>query len=190
MYRSIRAAAAVLILALVPGGLAACSPKAEATAPTSSPAATVTAVSADGAETFVRSLYSTETGGTGTGDDTTPWSARTAALIAESEAVTADGDQGYFDADPICACQDDGGMMLRSVTVTSTGPETAEAVVVMQWTLAQPVSSVRQTFDLVREGGAWKIDDIQRDQSLEFPQAPLVQDINRYISETRAGNAA
>ena len=60
----------------------------------------------------------------------------------------------------------------------------------MQWTLAQPVSSVRQTFDLVREGGAWKIDDIQRDQSLEFPQAPLVQDINRYISETRAGNAA
>lgn len=189
MRRSIRAAAAVLTLALAPGGLAACSPKAEATAPTSSPAATVPAASADGAEAFVRSLYSTETGGTGTSDDTRPWSARTAALIAESETLTAEGDQGYFDADPFCACQDDGGMMLRSVAVTSTGPETANAAVVMEWTLSQPIGTIRQTFNLVREGGAWKIDDIQRDQSLEFPQAPIVQDINRYIAETRAANA-
>ena len=179
----------VLVLTAAALALAACSPKAEATAADTT-AASATTPAAEGAEAFVRSLYSTGNGGTSSKEeDTSPWSTRTAALIAASESVTAEGDMGYFESDPICACQDDSGMMLRSVSVTSTGPDKADAAVVMEWTMAQPVDTVRQTFNLVREGGAWKIDDIQRDQSLAFAQAPLVEDITRWTAETRAASA-
>lgn len=117
------------------------------------------------------------------------WSARTSALIAETEALGNAGEYAYFEADPVCACQDDGGMMLRNVTVTPTGPDRADATVLMEWTMAEPVSTVRQTFNLVRESDGWKIDDIQRDQSGEFPQPPLVQDMTRWIAEARAEKA-
>jgi hypothetical protein len=149
-------------------------------------------------EAFVRSLYTTEQGGTGVRTETTPaategstaiWSARTAALVAESETLAEPGEYAYFEADPICDCQDDGGMMLKSVTVTSTGANRADATVVLEWTSAEPVERRTQTFRLVDEGGDWKIDDIVRDQTGEYPQAPLVEAMTRWIAETRAAKA-
>lgn len=153
------------------------------------------------AEAFVRSLYAVEQGGTDTtreeleasetseASEGWAWSARMAALVAESEALGNPGEYAYFEANPICACQDDGGMELRNVTVTPRDADHADAAVVMVWTMAQPVETIRQTFNLVRENGQWKIDDIQRDQSRAFPQPPLVQDISRWIAERRAENA-
>ena len=158
---------------------------------------------AEGAEAFVRSLYLDEQGGTAVrNEDPTAaeleaeanepliWSERTGALIAETEALGNPGEYAYFEANPICGCQDDGGMMLRRVTVTPTGADTADATVVLEWTMADPVDTQTQTFNLVREGGAWKIDDIQRDQLGEYAQPPLVQDMERWIAETRAENAS
>lgn len=181
---------------LTPLGLAACN-RDEPAAPAA--AAPAVAASVDpAAEAFVRSLYAVEQGGTGaTGEESeaseaseaSEWSARTAALVAESEALGNPGEYAYFEANPICACQDDGGMELRNVTVTSRDSDHADAAVVMVWTMAQPVSTIRQTFNLVRENGQWKIDDIQRDQSQEVPQPPLVQDISSWIAERRAEKA-
>lgn len=186
MTRTLMLSAALLTLA-------ACSPGQNAEEAAERPAVEATE-STQSPEAFVRSLHLTEQGGTGviqenaSADDasTELWSARTSALIRRTEELGNPGEYAYFEADPICACQDDGGMMLRSVVVTPTGANTADATVVLEWTLAQPVETVRQTFNLVREDGAWKIDDIQRDQSREFPQPPLVQDMTRWVAEREA----
>ncbi len=147
------------------------------------------------AEAFVRSLYLVEQGGTASRveegqpparDVASMWSARTAALIAESEALGNPGEYAYFEADPVCDCQDDGGMMLTSVAVTPRGADRADAAVVMTWTMAQPPEVKRQTLILVKEGDGWRIDDIQRAQTGEFPRPRLVQDITRWIAETKA----
>jgi|GEM_PF-1654355 len=174
--------------------LAACTqPEDKAEAP-----ATAAAAVAQTPEAFVRSLYSSEAGGTFTRNEDpnapeveTPsdWSARTAALIAETEALGNPGEYAYFEANPICDCQDDGGMVLTSVTPGTVSGDRADVTVVMTWTMAQPVETRTQTYNLVKEGGAWKIDDIQRDQTTEFPQPPLVQDMTRWITETRAEKA-
>lgn len=175
---------AVAVTALV---LAGCGQgEVEAAAET---AAAATPAVDPAAEAFVRSLYAVEQGGTGGTSETSEWSARTAALVAESEALGNPGEYAYFEANPICDCQDDGGMELRNVTVTPRDADHADAAVVMVWTMAQPVETIRQTFNLIRENGQWKIDDIQRDQSREFPKAPLVQDISSWIAERRAEKA-
>ncbi len=189
MRTAMMAAAGVAVLAL-----AGCSPSEEAAA---SPAAEAVA-QAQTPEAFVRSLYLTTAGGTtppnedlmvGAVETPAIWSARTDALIGETEALGEPGEYAYFEADPICDCQDDGGMMLRSVTVTPTGANRADATVVMEWTGGEPVERKTQTFRLVNEGGAWKIDDIVPDQTGEFPQSPLVEAMTRWIAETKAAKA-
>lgn len=192
MIRTLHAGLALAALALV---LAACTPPGQTKE--AAPAAAATADRTP--EAFVRSFYLTEQGGTDVRnedpdapevEEPSIWSARTAALIAETEALGNPGEYAYFEANPICACQDDGGMMLRTVTVTPIGADRADATVLLEWTMAEPVSTVRQTFNLVREGEGWKIDDIQRDETQEFPQPPLVHDMTRWIAERRAENAA
>ncbi|MFC5343124.1 DUF3828 domain-containing protein [Brevundimonas staleyi] len=182
-------AAGVAVLAL-----AGCSASEEAA---ESPAVEMTE-HAQTPDAFVRSLYSVEAGGTKVPNEDltvgaveTPgiWSARTDALIGETEALGEPGEYAYFEADPICDCQDDGGMVLKSVTVTPTGANRADATVVLEWAGAQPVERKTQTFRLVNEGGAWKIDDIVRDQTGAYPQAPLVEAMTRWIAETRAAKA-
>ena len=174
----------ILVAASLAAALAACGAEPAGSQPAADePAASVDAT----AEAFVRSLYTAEQGGTGPqADAARMWSARTAALVAGSEALGNPGEYAYFEADPICDCQDDGGMVLTSVAVTPRGADRADAAVVMTWTMAQPPEVKRQTLNLVREGDGWRIDDIQRDQTGEFPQPPLVQDITRWIAETKA----
>src|SRR5688500_15947828 len=111
----------VLIAALL-AGLAACSsPEATAT----EPAGAAAPASTQSAEAFVRALYGEgemPDGPAEASEEGTIWSARTQALLAESERLTPEGYVGFFEADPICDCQD-GTPVLQSATATSTGPE-------------------------------------------------------------------
>lgn len=187
------------ILMMTAAGLAltACSPPADKVDP--APATAAAAQTTLTPEAFVRSLYSAEAGGSAApasaadaAEAEAPeiWSARTAALIAETEALGNPGEYAYFEANPICDCQDDGGMVLTSVTPGTVSGDRADVTVLMTWTMAEPVETRTQTYRLVNEGGAWKIDDILRDQTTEFPQPPLVQDMTRWIAERQAENAA
>jgi len=182
-----------LIMTAAALALAACTQPAE-----KAEAPATTAATEQTPEAFVRSLYSSEAGGTFVRNEDpdapeveapSDWSARTAALIAETEALGNPGEYAYFESNPICDCQDDGGMVLTSVTPGTVTADRADVTVVMTWTMAQPVDTRTQTYKLVKEGGAWKIDDIQRDQTTEFPQPPLVQDMTRWIAEARAEKA-
>lgn len=181
------AATGVAVLAL-----GACSQPADKAEASESPAAATAQAAESAPEAFVRSLYSVEQGGTAVRGENPPdappslWSARTAALIAQTEALTNEDEYGYFEADPICDCQDDTGMVLKSVTVTPTEANRADATVVLEWTGGEPVERKTQTFKLVNEGGAWKIDDIVHDQTGEYPPLRLVEAMTRWIAETRA----
>ena len=158
----------VLIAALL-AGLAACSsPEATATEP----------ASAQSAETFVRALY---------GEGETIWSARTQALLTESDRLTPQGYMGFFEADPICDCQD-GTPVLQSATATSTGPGRADVAVVQGF--AEPGNAVhRKTYNLVREGGEWRIDDQHYETVASFPQEPMVQRLEAWIAEAKKPGA-
>lgn len=190
----------ILVAASLAAVLAGCGAEPAGSQPAASATATAPVAPVDAtAEAFVRSLYAVDQGGTArrVEDGAVPprvggamWSARTAALIAESEALGTPGEYAYFEADPVCDCQDDGGMVLTSVAMTPRGADRADATVVLTWTMARPAEVKRQTFNLVQEAGGWRIDDIQRDQSGSFPQPPLVQDITRWIAETKATPAA
>ena len=155
----------VLIAALL-AGLAACSsPEATATEP----------ASAQSAEAFVRGLY---------GEGETIWSARTQALLTESDRLTPQGYMGFFEADPICDCQD-GTPVLQSASATMTGPDSADVAVVQGF--AEPGAAVhRKTYNLVREGGQWRIDDQHYDSMGDFPYEPMLQRLNAWIAEAEA----
>ncbi len=158
--------------------LAGCSPSDEP-AKAAEATAAQPAQETQAAEAFVRSLY-------GPGDRPAEiWSARTAALLAESERLTAEGDMGFFEADPICDCQD-GTPVLQSATATSTGPDRADVAVVQGF--AEPGNAVHhKTYNLVLENGQWRIDDQHYGQMGEFPYEPMVQRLNAWIAEAKAG---
>lgn len=109
-----------------------------------------------GAEAFVRALfdaYNDTSGSTGPGN---PWSAGTQALLdADSEAAQG---VGYLEADPICDCQDWDRLRVTSLAVASTGADSADAVVA--FVMGDDGKTTHETLKLVREGGAWKVDDI------------------------------
>ena len=161
-------------------GLAACSQGETGEAPET---ASASATTAEGAETFVRSLYSegdTRPGASGRPSERPVWSARTQALLAESDRLTHEGDVGFFDADPFCDCQD-GTPVLQSATATSTGPDSADVAVVQSFA-EEGFEVHRKTYNLVREGGEWRVDD-QHYESVGFPYEPMVQRLEAWIAE-------
>ncbi|WP_269513874.1 DUF3828 domain-containing protein [Brevundimonas subvibrioides] len=109
-----------------------------------------------GAEAFVRALfaaYGDTPGSTGPED---PWSAGTQALLdADGEEA---GGIGYLEADPICDCQDWDRLRVTSLAVASTGADSADAVVA--FAMGDDGKITHETLKLVREGKAWKVDDI------------------------------
>ena len=164
--------------------VAACSPDAPAT---EAPETEVAAPDARSAEAFVRSLYEggDRAGGeSGRCEEQAIWSARTAALLAESVRLTPEDEVGFFEADPICDCQD-GTPVLQSASATMTGPDSADVAVVQGF--AEPGAAVhRKTYNLVREGGQWRIDDQQYDSMGDFPYEPMLQRLNAWIAEAEA----
>ena len=167
-----------LLLGVAVLALAACSPgdRSEAAAATAA-----TAAADQTSEAYVRELYGP--GDLPEGGENALFSARTRALIEEAEQLTPEGYVGFFEAQPICDCQD-GTPVLDSVTPVSTGPDSADVAVVQSF--AEPGNAIhRKTYRLVREGGEWKIDDMTYQDMGEFPQDPLVQRLNAWIAEIK-----
>jgi hypothetical protein len=80
------------------------------------------------------------------------------SLIAafREDARLANGEVGYVDGDPVCQCQDDSGLKSQVQSVTMTGPDTADAVVALQY----PDQTLALTLHLVPVTGAWRIHDL------------------------------
>lgn len=175
-----------VLIAAAALAVAACSPAPAEPEMIEAPAAATTAT----AEAFVRSLYEegdTRPGASGRVEERPIWSARTQALIAESDRLTPEGFIGFFEADPICDCQD-GTPVLQSATATSTGPDRADVAVVQGFAEAgNPVH--RKTYNLVREDGQWRIDDQHYKSMGEFPQEPMLQRLTVWIAGAKAPGA-
>ena len=69
-----------------------------------------------------------------------------------------------FNVDPLCNCQDPAGLTIRDLTVTETGPDSADAAI----TTLQGDAQVSQVLKLVREEGSWRIDNITREGDPAF----------------------
>jgi hypothetical protein len=180
---------ALLTLAIVCLCLAACDRGATETAKAEAPPpSTAPALGEDtaGAEAFVRTLFAAYSHG-GPEDH---WSAATEALMdAEEEALG--GMIGYLDADPICSCQDFWGFRITSLVVTATGTDGADAAVtfvaVNSTHAVNSTQSTAENLKLVRENGAWKVDDIVYGEGhSSFGQPPLKQGLAASIAELRA----
>lgn len=175
-----------VLIAAVALAVAACSPAPAEPEMTEAPAAATAAT----AEAFVRSLYEegdTRPGASGRVEERPIWSARTQALIAESDRLTPEGFIGFFEANPICDCQD-GTPVLQSVTATSTGPDRVDAAVVQGF--AEAGNAVhRKTYNLVREDGQWRIDDQHYESMGEFPYEPMLQRLTVWIAGAKAPGA-
>lgn len=174
---------ALLTLAMVCLCLAACDRGATETAKAEAPPpSTAPALGEDtaGAEAFVRTLFAAYSHG-GPEDH---WSAATEALMdAEEEALG--GMIGYLDADPICSCQDFWGFRVTSLVVTATGTDGADAAVT--FVAVNRTQSIAENMKLVRENGAWKVDDIVYGEGhSNFGQPPLKQGLAASIAELRA----
>lgn len=81
---------------------------------------------------------------------------RLLALIRDDKAATPPGDEGALDWDPICDCQDDGGMKVERVEIGEAAPDRALATV----TLRFPAETMTVKLDLVSQRGQWRVADI------------------------------
>ncbi|CAN5313602.1 hypothetical protein BH10PSE1_BH10PSE1_00240 [soil metagenome] len=170
----------------LPLALIGCDKGETAPAPVAAPPITAQA-NDPAAEAFVRSLYANQA--TADIDAKAPiWSGRTAALLAQTESVTEEGDQGFFEANPICDCQD-GEARILDLTTTMHGADSADVLVAYDYGGAE-ARLWHKTYKLVRENGQWKIDDIDRDQTVEYPEKPLVESLNAWLVEARAQPSA
>lgn len=161
-------------------GLAACQPGGDQTAQAGAPEQAT--ADAGGAEAFVRSIYAAS-------PDPMPggglWSARTNAQLVEIDRLTKEGDLGFFEADPICDCQD-GTPVLQEVRATATGPDSADVAVVQGFSDMEGTVH-RKTYKLVREGGSWRIDDMTyQDIGLDMAVPTFQQQLAEWLESARA----
>ncbi|MFN3669306.1 MAG: DUF3828 domain-containing protein [Brevundimonas sp.] len=148
--------------------LAACSPSGDAAVePADAPAAlppgrpAIYEAARVGPEEFVRALYAVyATSGASMGEPPAPgqdpiYDRMLNAMIGADFAQAA-GEVPTLNYDPICDCQDSESFALQSVSVTSSGPQAAEAAVVF----VNMGETRQQTLKLVREGPMWKVADV------------------------------
>ena len=82
------------------------------------------------------------------------------ALIREDRRL-AKGEVGAIDSDPLCQCQDDGGMKVEIGPAKPVGSTSATAAVVLRFGAASPPDIQRVEFSLVAVNGQWRIHDIK-----------------------------
>lgn len=186
IHSSALAAIAALGLTVAACGQDAAPPEVDTAAAAEAPAQ---GADVAGAETFVRALfaaYGDTPGSTGPEDQ---WSAATEALL-EADGEAAQG-VGYLGADPICDCQDWVNLRLNSVAVVSTGPDSADAAVVFVNGEGQGGTPKAETLKLVRENGAWKVDDIVYGEGHSLAgEPPLKQGIAASTAALKAEGGA
>lgn len=73
------------------------------------------------------------------------------------DSKLAHGEVGYLDGDPICQCQDSGGMHPSITGVTQQGRDKATVRVAIGWEGEKARSA---TFKLVRATSGWRIADV------------------------------
>ena len=98
---------------------------------------------------------------------------RLIAAIHE-DARLAHGEVGYVDGDPICQCQDPGGLHAKVTRVTLQGPSKAKAEVIVDFTDS---TARRVRFSLIRTAAGWRIADVASGDERSFLRA--VEDSNR-----------
>lgn len=168
--------------------LAGCQPSDRAEEGAESPAVEQSE-QAQSPEAFVRALFASYSDGAGSTGPQDQWSAATQALLdADSEAAQG---VGYMGADPICDCQDWQNLQLTSVTVTPTGADAADAAVVFVNGAGMGGKPVAETLKLVREDGAWKVDDIVYGQGHSLAgEPPLKQGVAASTAALKAEGGA
>lgn len=87
------------------------------------------------------------------------FTARTSGLWSRAEAATPKGDAGPMEFDPVTASQDP-SLERATVRVETSGPDRATVAATLVGPGYKPPGNVVR-YDLVREGGAWRIDDIR-----------------------------
>jgi hypothetical protein len=79
-------------------------------------------------------------------------------LVRHDQLRAGPGNVGNLDYDPICVCQDNGGMKLASLQVIKTGATTATASVTL--TFPEPLTLHAKLLLLWTLAG-WRVDDVQ-----------------------------
>jgi hypothetical protein len=82
------------------------------------------------------------------------------ALIREDARLTPQGDVGAIDGDPICDCQDSGGMRVKIGLVRPTSASHAVAHIDLRFADASPPETRRLELDLVDVQGHWRVYDV------------------------------
>jgi hypothetical protein len=82
------------------------------------------------------------------------------ALVLRDQRRAGPGNVGNLDIDPICICQDNGGMKLERLDVVKTGSRTATATVLLSF--PEPRSIRAQLFLLWTPNG-WRVDEVKAD---------------------------
>jgi hypothetical protein len=165
------AACALALVACSPGEEAAPAESASAVTSTSATLpppgggpvtrAMIYAAAAQGPEPFVRAIFAQYVNGGPAelppppGQD--PLFSRTMNALIGEDARAANGEVGTLEVDPFCQCQDQDGFVLDSMAVAQGDADTATASVVFTNMGNQQTA----TLDLVREGGNWKVDDVE-----------------------------
>lgn len=80
-------------------------------------------------------------------------------LIAEDQKL-ARGEVGALDGDPLCDCQDDGGMTFTVGAAKMDGPDGAVVEVVRRDPDAKPPEVERLQMVLRQANGVWRIHDV------------------------------
>ena len=80
--------------------------------------------------------------------------------LLDDDRRLAQGEVGSLDGDPLCDCQDDGGMRFTLRSVRAAGANAATAIVIRHATPGDEPAALPITLDLVRLTGGWRIRDI------------------------------
>jgi hypothetical protein len=85
------------------------------------------------------------------------------SLIAlfDEDARLAHGEVGALDGDPLCDCQDDGGMTFKIASVRSVDPARASAAVVRSYPDSKPPEVKTITLDLAMTKRRWRVYDVR-----------------------------
>jgi hypothetical protein len=125
-----------------------------ALAATAAPPAFAAAGDSASAKAFVQKLY-----GHRQMAERAVYDAGLVALILKDRRL-AHGEVGALDFDPLCQCQDDGGMKVEVLDAEASA-KTAVVHVRLTFTEAQPPEIIPVEFDLVRTGAGWRVHDIK-----------------------------